>query len=250
MRHPEWDGLHLVNALIDGYRSPRCPDGPGILELSVNQEKSGMPVTIQTMISDLYRGRSRGFRGVGFVNAAAFEEQADLHHSLYVQQYATPITLAVGAGPEHYFNMARATRVAANAFYLGFVDGKSTVATLTRAHRIVVGGGYSGCLYSVYHAGAGVYKCVHTARPNNAFMEAYVEGLQLYAQSMRWTLVHAIPTRNDGISGAGIGGCVTTFLATRVSYTVNPNPIVRTVRLRQDAQGNSVHQDRWETPTP
>jgi hypothetical protein len=209
-----------------------------------------VPVTVKTMISDLFHRRSLGFRGVGNVNAAAFEQQADLHRSLHVQEYATPVTASVDPAPEFYFRVARSALNAANAFYLGFVDAKSTVATLTRAQRVVVGGGYSGCLYSVYHAGAGVYKCVHTARPNTAFAEAYVEGLRLYAQSMRWTLVHEIPTRNDGVSGAGIGGCVTTFLATRVSYTVAPQAVVRTVRLRQDANGNSVRQDRWETPTP
>ena len=53
----------------------------------------------------------------------------------------------------------------ANGFALGFQDATSTVATITRHHRIVGGGGYSGCLYSVYNVGNGEFKCIHTARP-------------------------------------------------------------------------------------
>lgn len=202
------------------------------------------------MISDLYHNRSRGFSGAGYVQAAAAEEQGELSGFCHVTQYATPITLTAGAAPNNYFQMQRAPRVNANAFYLLFEEGKSTLATLTRAHRIVIGGGYSGCLYSVYHTGRGDYKCIHTARPGGPNADTYVQALRLYARDQRWTLIHEVPTVTDGVSGVGINGCVTTFLATRVSYTTNPRPIVRTVRLRQDSQGNSVDRHRWETPTP
>jgi hypothetical protein len=167
-----------------------------------------------------------------------------------VKEAATSITLTIDPAPDEFIRVTPAQLALANGFHLAFDEDWSTVATLTRQHRIVVGGGYSGCLYSVYHDGHGNYKCVHTARPAGVRSDAFVVGIRTYARDRRWTLVHEVPTVADGTSGAGIGGCVTTFLATRVSYTTAPTPIVRTVRLRQDAQGRSVHQDRFETPTP
>lgn len=209
-----------------------------------------MPVTVRTMISDLYHNRSRGFRGVGMLAVRGAEEETTLSGMFRVKTMATPVTVAAGDAPEHFFNVARVARADANAYYLFFEDAWSTVATLTRTHRIVIGGGYSGCLYSVYYAGGGEYKCVHTARPSGTMADEYVAGIRAYAAAKRWTLVHEIATITDATSGIGINGCVTTFLATRVSYTINPNPIVRSVRLRQDNQGRSVGQHRVETPTP
>jgi hypothetical protein len=211
-----------------------------------------MPVTIQTMISDLFSNRSRGVRGLTWVaGQGALEEGATLHPTYRVREAATPITLAVGGAPEFFFNADRAPKQTANGYCLCFEDKWSTVAMLTREHRIVVGGGYSGCLYSVYHAGGGVYMCVHTARPSDGLnADRYVALLRHYAQDQGWTLVHEVPTANDGVSGAGINGCVTTSFATRVGYTVWPNTVVQTVRLRENAQGLSVRRDRWETPTP
>jgi len=209
-----------------------------------------MPVDVRTMISDLFHNRSRGFRGVGLLGTVAPLQTATLNGMFRVKQQATPVTVTDGGGPEHFFNLAAAPLHTANAFYLFFEDAWSTVATLTRQHRIVVGGGYSGCLYSVYHAGAGVYKCIHTARPSGTMSNEYVAGIRAYAAAQRWTLIHEIPTITDATSGVGINGCVTTLLATRVSYTVQPNAVVRSVRLRQDNQGRSVGQHRWETPTP
>lgn len=209
-----------------------------------------MPVEVRTMISDLYHNRSRGFRGVGLLGTVAPLQTATLNGMFRVEQQATPITVTVGPGPDNFFNVVNAPLNTANAFYLFFHDAWSTVATITRQHRIAVGGGYSGCLYSVYHAGGGVYKCVHTARPSGTMSDEYVRGIRAYAAAQRWTLIHEVPTISDAHSGIGINGCVTTFLATRVSYTVQPNPTVRTVRLRQDSQGRSVGQFRVETPTP
>lgn len=74
----------------------------------------------------------------------------------------------------------------------------------------------------------------------------YVTGLRRYAQDQGWTLVHEVPTVADANGGANVNGCVTTFMMTRVSYTVHPGPKVRTVRLRLNAQGLSVGRDRWQ----
>lgn len=214
---------------------------------SRQRKGANMPLSVNRMISDLYHRRAIGIFGGGFVMSRGFEQDGVLNQASRVQKYATPVTLSADTDR---FRVVRGARNDTNAYYLGFVDGMSTIATLTRHHRIVVGGGYSGCLYSVYHDGRGSYKCVHTARPGGANADTYVGLLRAYAATNGWTLVHEIPTVTDAVSGVGINGCRTTFLATRVSYTINPRPVVRTVRLRQDSQGNSVHQARWETPTP
>jgi len=198
--------------------------------------------SVRTMISDLYRNRAKVGSGVCYVGTGVPLQTTTLSNFHRVAQRATPITFAPGAAPDHLFTMARADLAAANAFYLFFEDGWSTVATLNRAHRVVVGGGYSGCLYSVYNAGGGDFKCVHTARPSGPHADSCVDGIRLYARDQGWTLVHEVPT----VGAAGVGGCVTTFLATRVSYSVMPNPKVRTVRLRQNMLGRSVAQDRWQ----
>jgi hypothetical protein len=132
---------------------------------------------------------------------------------------------------------------AANGFVLFFEDAWSTVATITRAHRIVGGGGYSGCMYSVYNAGGGQFKCFHTARPGGVNADTYLNYLRVYAAAQNWQLIHEVPT--VGVTAPG----QTVFTLTRVSYTVNPVK-VRTVRLVLNQQGMSVRRDRWNTPAP
>jgi hypothetical protein len=209
------------------------------------------------MVTDLYNKHSRGFRGVLEVEAYGTPDQYKvLSPENCVREWATPITLAVvDVGdqpdqPEYFIKVARAPLNTANGFLLSFEDNYSTIATLTRAHPYVVGGGYSGCLYSVYHDGHSEFKCVHTPRPLTAKLDAYVEGIRAYARDRHWTLVHEVSTIKDAHSGPGINGCVTTFMATHVKYIINPRPMVFTVRLRQNAQGVSVGQYRVTTPTP
>jgi len=152
-----------------------------------------------------------------------------------------PILVSFDGGPNHLTRLTDAPLGTANGMYLFFEDGWSTVATLNRSQRIVAGGGYSGCLYSVYSTGTGDYKCVHTARPNGPLLDTFVTGIRAYAAEQRWTLVHEVPS----IGGVGVGGCVTTSFVTRVSYTINPTPIVHTVRLRENVQGLTVGQTRF-----
>ncbi len=206
--------------------------------------------SVRTIITDLYTNASKRMLGAGYLGSVQRLQTTTLSEFYRVTEAATPILVTVGDGPDHNFNMASSTLTAGNGFYLFFEDGWSTVATLTRQQRIVAGGGYSGCLYSVYDAGGGVYKCIHTARPNGAMSDAYVAGIRGYAADQRWRLIHEVPTIADAHGGAGVNGCVTTFLVTRVSYTVQPKPVVRTVRLRHNVQGYSVGRDRWDTPTP
>ena len=207
-----------------------------------------MPITKASMIRDLVQRTARGFRGAGTLGASSSPTDTTLHAFYRVMMCYTPITVTPG---DTHFQVSKVTPPAvADGHYLWFEDGWSTVATLTRNQPIVVGGGYSGCLYSVYHAGAGVYKCVHTARPSGVDSETFVGGLRAYAQDQGWTLVHEVTTVTEADNGIGINGCVTTFLATRVDYTINPSPMVRTVRLRQDNLGDSVGQHRYETATP
>ena len=205
--------------------------------------------SVPTIINDLYLNQSKSVTGWGMLGTVAPDEQATLSGMFRVTQKAKYTTMAIGAAPDYNATRVAAPKMTANSVYLFFEDDWSTLATLTRSHRIAAGGGYSGCLYSVYNAGGGEFKCIHTARPNGANADLFVTGIRAYAADKRWTLVHEIPTVADALGGAGVNGCVTTFLVTDVNYTSVPNPTVRTVRLRQNAQGRSVGQDKWETPT-
>lgn len=206
--------------------------------------------SVRTIITDLYSNTSKRILGVGTLGTIQRLQCATLSPFFRVVEGAHPIVITAGGAPDFNFNMAASNLGAAKGFYLFFEDSWSTVATLTRPQRIVAGGGYSGCLYSVYDAGGGTYKCVHTARPSGAMSDTFVAGIRGYAAAQGWRLVHEVPTVADANGGAGVNGCVTTFLVTRVSYTVTPKPVVRTVRLRQNAQGYTVRADRWDTPTP
>ena len=198
--------------------------------------------TIRTIISDLYNRRSAGLTGAGMLGATGGATIFNTLSQFYrVKMEARPVTVSFGGGPNHLTHFAAAPIGTANGMYLFFADDWSTVATLNRSQRIVAGGGYSGCLYSVYSTGNGDYKCVHTARPNGASRDAYVAGIRAYAADQHWTLVHEVPSTG----GVGVNGCVTTSFVTRVSYTIAPTPIVRTVRLRENAQGLTVGQTRF-----
>jgi hypothetical protein len=203
--------------------------------------------TIRTVVSDLYHNRVRGvgggFAALGRMSEREFGTVSAAHH---VERKASPARFSFGMNSSFslVIDVDAADYPAANGFVLFFEEALSTVATLTRAHRIVGGGGYSGCLYSVYRTPTGDFKCVHTARPGTANANTYVNELQQYAALQHWVLIRAIPTA--GL--AGNNGCVTTFFLTRVSYNVNP-VVVRTVRLQLNANGLSVGRDRWNDPS-
>jgi len=191
----------------------------------------------------MYHNRVKGVGG-GF-STPSDREFGSLSGPLNVQQKASPAHFSFGmnTGLSYVLEAAAKNYGEANGFILNFEDGKSTLATLTRTHRIVAGGGYSGCIYSVYSAGHGKYKCIHTARPAGANPAQYINQLHQYAAQQHWQLIHEIPTA--GL--AGNNGCVTTFFLTRVSYNINP-VMVRTVRLQLNSRGISVGRDRWNDP--
>lgn len=204
--------------------------------------RTGVMPTIRTIINDLYNNHSMG---IGRKCDTSNAKEALLSDEYYVKKRRCPVTVSFGDAPNFRVNSDPVAHNAANGFYLYYRDRWSTVATITRARRIVLGGDYSGCLYSVYKAGRGVFKCIHTYRSSQDG-DYYVDKLRTYAANQGWTLVHEVPT----VGAIGVGGCTSTFIVTRVSYTVKPNPIVRTIRLRLNNQGLSVARDRWDTPTP
>jgi hypothetical protein len=199
--------------------------------------------SLRTCISDLYHNRSKRVLGWPEMHRRSESYQdPTLSDAEYVKEFSHPIWLNMEDGPNFDIDMVPADRDTANGMCLFYSEGWSTVATLTRSHRIAVGGGYSGCLYSVYDAGGGVYKCVHTARPGDARPERYVVGLQRYALDHNWNLVHAVPT--VGLNGHN--GCTGIIIVTRISYN-QPTPVVRTVRLERDPALSNIRRTRWET---
>ncbi len=207
---------------------------------------------IRTIVSDLYRQRVRRVTADQVVFANGPMRETTLSPFYRIEMGYRPVDTTLAGGVDNALNLAgKRVEGEGNGYCLYFNEVQSTVSPLTRTHRTVAGGGYSGCLYSVYYIGGGEYRCIHTPRPGGANAEAWVAGIRGYAADQRWQLVHEVPTVSEpGDGGAQVDGCITTYIVTRVSYTVAPNPIVRTVRLRHDAQGRTVRARRWETPTP
>lgn len=205
-----------------------------------------MGALIDTMISDLQHRRLKGIRGV--LNGIPYSNQINTQHRIKLA--TTSIKVTKGSPPNSYLTFSETSLADADGFHLGYDEGWSTVATITRSHQVVISENFSGCLYSVYHTGKGEYKCFHTSRPAGSDSDLYVKILRDYARGHRWTLIHEIPTIADGRSGVGINGCTQTTVATRVKYTVSPRPQVHTIRVRLNSQNRSVHQHRWITSTP
>lgn len=193
--------------------------------------------SLNTIITDLSNRTSPAVLGTGILGASSKDFEKDLNGFYRVKELGSAVT--VGFDGDGSVRVTKSSKADANGVVLWFEDAFSTVVTLNRQVPIALGGGYSGCLYSVYATGTGEFKCVHTARPGNAMSDDFVKGLRDYARDQRWTLVHEVPT----VGAAGVAGCVTTFMVSRADYTVHPAATVRTVRLRQNAQGRSVAQD-------
>ncbi len=204
-----------------------------------------MPLS-RIIVSDLYQNRVRGFGAKPDQGGAA--RDVVLPGMSHIKEFYDPVTISVTANVPARLSCVPAPLATANGMYLHYDADYSTVVSLTRPQRVVASGNYSGCLYSVYYAGGGVFKCVHTSRPLNETTnlgdEKYVKALREYAIiQMNWILIQEIPTR--GLHG--VGGCESVGFVTRVSYNINP-VVVRTVRLAYDSNGLSVQRDRWETP--
>jgi hypothetical protein len=206
-----------------------------------------MTAAIRTIVSDLYHNRVRGVGpGFGLLASKGEKEWGVLSDNHHIERKASPAKFLLDMKNfSLVVDVDSADNNAANGSVLFFEENLTTVATINRDRRIVGGGGYSGCLYSVYRVGNGEYKCFHTARPGGVGVNSdqYVNLLRSYAAAQNWILIHEVPT----VGEATVGGCVTVFILTRVSYTINP-VMVRTVRLSLDAQGMSVRRQRWNTP--
>lgn len=199
---------------------------------------------VRTVVSDLYHRRIQGIRKNLFARGATHATVISLDYKI---QYAnTPVSVALdGNAPSIFLNAPpTADGGVSNGKYLFFEDGWSTVSDLTRTHRIVVGGDYAGCLYTVFDAGGGTYKCIHTARPGGKNVETAVTLMAKYAMTQGWRLVHQVPTK--GLVGAN--GCDLVYIVTRVSYTVAPKPVVRTARVQLNQQSMIVGCDRFQDP--
>jgi hypothetical protein len=197
---------------------------------------------IRTVISDLYHSHIQGVRKNLFHGNP--DNQTVISLQQRIQYSSTPVVVAIDGAVVPFFLTAPKAAVGSvpNGTYLFFEDAWSTVADITRASRIAVGGNYAGCLYSVFDTGGGTYKCVHTARPGGAKREESVALLAQHAIQQGWRLVHTVPTAGF----VGIGGCDMLYIVTRVSYTVAPRPMVRTARLQIDQASRIVHCDRFQ----
>jgi hypothetical protein len=207
---------------------------------------------LQSIVRDLCVNRSAGIGRRPHGNFEIAQESRTLNEFCRVRQAASAARFSYGDVPDNRLNVDLADNImdlapnlfeyrTANGFYLYYIEGWSTVATLSRARFTVAAPDFSGCLYSVYNAGNGEYVCVHTSRPNNEYREAFVTGIRSYAGRMRWKLLYELPTA--GLIGKN--GCTSVCFVSQVDYTVEPEPVVWTARLQLDQRGLSVARDSW-----
>jgi hypothetical protein len=202
--------------------------------------------SVRTIVKDFHHGSVVGVRQPILARGG---EAVDipLAEGRSVATCEDPALVSVTAVAPVLLDIDASSHVAANAMYLFFKDATTTVTTLTRAIRVAVGGNYAGCLYSVYHAGRGVFKCCHTARPldpnTNLGDDTYVQRLSTFAFERQWSLVHQVPT----VGCQGVAGYNGVFIVTRVHYNINPVE-VRTIRLSLDRQMMVVAHHRVITP--
>ncbi len=162
----------------------------------------------------------------------------------------SPISTELGTTVPPRLNCRYNNAPGANGKYIHYAEGWSYAADLDRNARTVASGDYLGCQYSVFKLPGGVYRCVHTSRPLNPDTDrgddTYVVMLATYARRRDWQVVHTFHTA--GLRA--ISGCSGVFTVTRVSYTVVPEPVVRTVRLELDGMGRIIRSTRFTDGNP
>ena len=124
-----------------------------------------------------------------------------------------------------------------NGNYLHYADGFSTIANMDVNRRLVVSGNFSGCMYKIFDAGQGAFKCAHIARPGGANSDSLVQLIDIYAGQYGWTPIRSIPT----VGLIGTNGCKEVIVLSRLIT----NTRIETARLQVNNQGLIVAKDVW-----
>ncbi len=183
---------------------------------------------IETLVADINNGaiqavgiepQGGGRNGSSTISATCLVEHNFMH-----------TRISLGAAPQHRMMMANALdSLSFNASYLFFEDSRATVATMDVNRRIVISGGYGGCLYQVYNLGNGVFKCCHIARPAGVGAEANVNLMNNYARQAGWTLLQTVPT----VGLIGNNNCQQVMTVSQIT----PNRRIETVRIQVGVMG-------------
>lgn len=124
-----------------------------------------------------------------------------------------------------------ATSLSFNGNYLFFQDDWSTVANMDINRRLVVSGKFSGCMWKVFRSDqAGLFKCVHIARPAGAAANTLVTLISgAYAPQNQWVEIQSI----SSVGHIGVNGCVEMFVVSQLF----PNDRIDTALLDINNQG-------------
>jgi len=123
-----------------------------------------------------------------------------------------------------------------NGSYLHYDAAWSTIANMDVNRRIIVSGNFSGCMFKVYKASPGVFRCAHISRPGGD-ADRLVGLMANYATSQGWTEVRAVST----VGLIGNNGCTG---ITCVSYLIT-NVEIQTIRLQINSIGMIVDKTMW-----
>jgi len=192
--------------------------------------------SIATLVDDFHAGTVTGVGGMPDSSTAVENEISGTCRVKYKYSDAA----ATLSGTNRLSCAAAANGAQVNGRYLFFQDDWTTAADMDATHTIVVSGKFSGCMWKVFRAGVGLYKCVHIARPGGAGSDALVNLIsQGTAVQHKWVEVQSIPT--TGMIQPGVTNEV--FLVSQYHPAASR---IKTVAIAVNSQGlvvNHVYHD-------
>ena len=192
-----------------------------------------MPPSIQTLIADLQNFAGGGIVGIGMAPPSHSSNlDKPISETCRVKYNFVHANATISGGGRLTFADAGSSPIF-NASYLHYQDDWSTVANMDVNRRIVGSGNFSGCMWKVFRSDqAGLYKCVHIARPGGGGTDALVSLItQGYAPQGKWTEVQSISTAGH----VNVGNCTQVFVVSQLSTNS-----IDTVVLDLDRQNQTI----------
>ncbi|HEY1930996.1 MAG TPA: hypothetical protein VGG99_03205 [Acetobacteraceae bacterium] len=189
--------------------------------------------SIQNLVADLNNG---SIVGVGASPSSDDENMFRVISATDKVKYSFVHMKASISGTNKLVMASALRSIDFNGSYLHYDASWSTIANMDVNRRIIVSGNFSGCMFKVYKASPGVFKCAHISRPGTD-SDRLVGLMAHYATSEGWTEIRAVPT----VGLIGTGGCTGIIC---VSYLIT-NTQIQTIRLQINSQGLIVGKTMW-----
>ena len=189
--------------------------------------------SIQNLVADLNNG---SIVGVGASPSSDLENNFRVISDTHKVKYSFVHMKASISGTNKLIMAAAMMSIDFNGSYLHYDAAWSTIANMDVNRRIIASGNFSGCMFKVFKASAGAFKCAHISRPGTD-ADRLVGLMDNYAASQGWTEVRAVPT----VGLIGTNGCTGIIC---VSYLIT-NGQIQTIRLQVNSLGIIVGKTMW-----